>query len=351
MITVYSEKEIFENMVLFNEETPHWFNIIQNHSHVCLNITDIELTAEQVPGTPIFEYIKANGGRTPIALKDFFDLIYEDNKVIAEKPRSVFFLNYSKIEAAKIQADYGVIVQGNEKIDDAVLKGSFFKELPKDCIFENETKKGWLNLVDFLLPPSNAMVITDGYLFSNEENGQLVGELNVVKLVDALLPAHLSIPYHVAIISNDDLEKDKASRSKEWCERLAGKLKAKIIALRPYPIIFEIVFTQTIHKRKLILNYLNGTCDKGFAVFKVSDGKTVRSDNDFRCDRVFNRTEYHEGDSDYLSVETVLVQLKKKCQTVTEYISNSGAAPNNRILGDCTTDKSITNRLINDVLK
>jgi hypothetical protein len=349
MFTVYSEKEIFENMVLYNEETPHWFNIIRNHSDVCLNITDIELTAEQVPGTPIFEYIMANGGRTPIALKDFFDLIYEDNKVIAEKPRSAFFLNYSKIEAAKIQADYGVIVQGNEKIDDAVLKGSFFKELPKDSIFENKINKGWLNLVNFSLPPSNAMVITDDYLFSNEENEQIVGKPNVVRLVDALLPAHLSIPYHLAIISNDHPEEGKPPRSKEWCERLAGELKAKLIALRPYPIIFEIVFTQTIHKRKLILNYLNGTCDKGFAVFKVSDGKTVRSDNDFRCDRVFNRTEYHEGDTDYASVESVLVQLKQKCQTVSQYISNAGATINYRILGDCKADKSINNRLINDV--
>ena len=42
MFTVYSEKEIFENIVVFNEDTPNWFNIFCNHSEVCLNMTDDE---------------------------------------------------------------------------------------------------------------------------------------------------------------------------------------------------------------------------------------------------------------------------------------------------------------------
>ena len=349
MFTVYAEKDIFENIVVFNDQTPHWYSIFCNHSEVCLNMTDEELASEEVQGTPIFEFIMANGGRSPIALKDFFEAIYEDNKVIAEKPRSAFFLNYSKADADAIQSAYGVIVHGNEGIEDNVLKGSFFKDLPKDTVFENQASKGWQNLVSFSLPPSNAMVITDDYLFSNEENGQLVGKSNVIQLVNAFLPANLSIPYHLTILSNDNPEVGKPPRSKEWCERLAGELKAAIVALRPYPIVFEIVFTQTLHKRKLILNYINATCDKGFAVFRVNDGKTVRSDNDFRCDKVFARVEPHEGDTDYKAAESILLQLKQKCLSVRQFIANSGAGVNNRILGDCNADKSLKNRLINDV--
>lgn len=349
MFTIYSEKDIFENIVVFNDQTPHWYSIFCNHSEICLNMTDAELAIEEMQGTPIFEFIMANGGRSPIALKEFFDTIYEDNKVIADKPRSVFFLNYSKAEANTLQSSYGVVVQGNGDVEDSILKGSFFKDLPKDSVFENQTTKGWQNIVRFSLPPSNAMVITDDYLFSNEENGQLVGKTNVLQLVDAFLPPNLSIPYHLTILSNDNPEVGKPPRSKEWCERLAGELKASIIILRPYPIVFEIVFTQTLHKRKLILNYINATCDKGFAVFKVNDGKTVRSDNDFRCDKVFNRVEPHEGDTDYKAAEAILFQLKAKCQSVRQFIANSGATVNNRILGDCNADKSLKNRLINDV--
>ena len=349
MFTVYSEKEIFENIVVFNDQTPHWYNILCNHSEVCLNMTDQELASEQIQGTPIFEFIMANGGRSPIALKDFFDVIYEDNNVIADKPRSAFFLNYSKADADTIQSAFGVIVQGNEGIEDNILKGAFFKDLQKDSVFENKTSKGWQNLVSFSLPPSNTMVISDDYLFSNEENGHNVGKSNIIQLVDAFLPATLDIPYHLTIFSNDNPETGKPPKSKEWCEQLAGQLKAAILQLRPYPIIFEMVFTQTLHKRKVILNYINGTCDKGFAVFKVSDGKTVRSDNDFRCDKVFTRVEQHEGDTDYKSVESTLLQLKQKCKSVREYINNAGATVNNRILGDCNKDYSLKNRLLNDV--
>ena len=84
MFTVYAEKDIFENIVVFNDQAPHWFNIFCNHSEVCLNMTDEELASEELQGTPIFEFIMANGGRSPIALKEFFDSIYEDNKVNLE---------------------------------------------------------------------------------------------------------------------------------------------------------------------------------------------------------------------------------------------------------------------------
>lgn len=350
MFTVYSEKGIFEKMVVsLKDQTPHWYNIFRRHSEICLNMTTEELTAEEVPGTPIFEFIMATGGRSPIASKDFFDKIYENNQVIAGKPRSVFFLNYSKTDADAIQAKYGVIVQGYEEIDDNILKSSFLKNLRKDSVFEDQSTKGWQNLVNFPLPPSSAMVITDNYLFNNVEDGQIVGKSNVIQLVNAFLPVNLSVPYHLLIISNDN-PNNKSAKSKKWCEELADELKSEIDALRQYPIVFEIVFTATPHKRSLILNYINASCDKGFAVFKVSDKKTVRADNDFRCDRVFTRVEQHEGDTDFKTAESILSDLKSKCQSVREYISKNGVDDtNNRILGDCNSDNSLKNRLINDV--
>lgn len=346
MFTVYAEKDIFENIVVFHDQFSHWYSIFCNHSEVCLNMTDGELASEEVPGTPIFEFIMANGGRRPIPLKDFFEAIYENNNLIAEKPRSAFFLNYTKAEADQIQSDLGVVVQGKEGIDDNVLRGSFYRNLPRDTVFENQASNGWQNLVSFPLPPSNAMVITDEYLFSNEVNGQIVGKSNVVQLVNAFLPTNLKIPYHVTILSNDARPR---IRSKEWCERLADELRNAIRGLRSYEIVFEIVFTQTLHKRTLISNYINATCDIGFAVFSINDGRTVWRDNDFRCDKVFARVEYHEGDTGYKAAESFLLQLKQRCLSVIRYISNNGADINNRILGDCNADNSLKNRLINDV--
>lgn len=151
------------------------------------------------------------------------------------------------------------------------------------------------------------------------------------------------------IISNDHPDARQPPRSEAWCVNISHELKEEIATLRTYPIIVELVLTQTLHKRKLILNYLNGTVDKGFAIFRPFDGKTVRDDNDFRCDRIFNRLESNEGDSDYVVVETVLTQLKRKCNSVKQFIGNAGQMTQHRILGDCKPDFSITNRLINDV--
>jgi hypothetical protein len=304
---------------------------------------DDELNSQLVQGTPIFEYTLARGGRQPIALKPYFESITKDPLIIAEKPRSVFFLHISPVEAEEMQKATGIIVQSGKAIEDKILKGSFFKDLTKNAIFEDHATKGWTNLVNFPRPPSNAMVITDHYLFTNEEHGRNIGHPNLVTLIDAFLPASLSVQYHITVIAND------SNRTEQWCHQLTGRLKAEIIRLRNYDIVFEMVLTNTMHKRKIILNYLNGGCDKGFAVFKPLDGKTVISDNDFRCDRLFQRVEQTEGDTDFVSAENALKSLKKLCKEVGEYVNNAGARENYRVLGDCNADKTLKNRLINDV--
>jgi hypothetical protein len=350
MFTVYAEKSIFENIVLFKEKTPHWYSVLCNHSEICLNMTDAELQDEETEGSFIFEFIKANGGRGVSALSEYFDELYENPEIIAEKPRAAFLLNYSQEEAFNHQLAYGVIVLSADRIDDNILKGSFYKDLHVNDIIKANEKIGWQSMINFSLPPSNAMVITDDYLFSNEESGRNIGQENLIHLADALLPIELKVPYHICIISNDQPEMAKPPRSEQWCRTITDEIKRAISDLRPYEIIFEVVFTKTLHKRRLFLNYLNASCDRGFGVFRVADRSVVRSDNDFRCERIFNRIDIQEeGNSDYYSIEAGLMQLKKKCSSVKSFIANSRQLTQNRVLGDCNPDFSLKNRLINDV--
>lgn len=92
MFTVYTEKDAFENIVLYKENSPNWYNIFSNHAEVCINITEEDLSLELIPGAVIFEYVNSYGGRLPIALKYFFDEIYDDNSIVVSNPRSAFFL-------------------------------------------------------------------------------------------------------------------------------------------------------------------------------------------------------------------------------------------------------------------
>jgi hypothetical protein len=340
---VYAEKKAF-NEITFNGSYPNLRSVFTNHSTIFLNLTTEEIEENIISEGEIFYYLHAYAAaKIPQAHPDQFLNVYEDGRNLLANPRSIYFLNITQEEAANLQEQYGMIVQSSDFITDDLLKGGAHKELLKEEVLNNGESVGWKCLLDFPLPPSNSIVITDDWLFNNEEVNNIVGEGNLVSFLDAILPKNLKTDYHILIITDDQ------GRSQKRCEKLAGNLKSKITGLRNYPIVFELVFAETIHKRKAILNYLSVTCDKGFAMFRLSDLQTIRDDNDFRHEKVFNRTEKHEGDTVYYSDTILLKKIKVKCNTVKEYITNRHQDPNHRILGDCNKDKSIKNRLINDV--
>lgn len=342
MFIVYSEKEIFEKIVLDKDQLPNWYNILCNHSDICLNMTDEELMAEEVPGTIIFEFILANGGKSPIALHDFFVQVYEDNAVIEHKPRSAFFLHFDKEKAFEIQSKYGLIVQSIENIDDTILTGSYTKLLPINENIAIGSAQGYRALLQSPIPPSNAMVITDNYLF----NRMVEGKENMIQLIDVLLPKKLEIPYHIALFTNDK----NPDRTKDWCVNLVNSLKETIQKLRPYEIVLEVVFTKTIHAREIFLNYLNISTDKGFAIFK-ENGCTVYERNSFRYEKAFVRVDHTQGDSAYQIAEGTLNELYNIHKDVRRYIINTGLPTLGfRILGDHKHEYALNNRLINDVL-
>jgi hypothetical protein len=349
MFTVYAEKEIFEEIVLYNEKYPNWYSIFRNHAEICLNLTKEELMLEEIPDTPIFEFYKATGGKSLIPLNEYFQSIYDNNAEITNKPRAAFFLEVTPEQASDMQNKFGIIVQSSESINDRALTGSFYKNLLKDMVYEDGTRSGWQHLMNFNLPPSNAMVISDNYLFAHTEKGQNIGKANFLNMANAILPANLEIPYHIIIFANDNPDKNhQTAKALKWCEKISRELKSELSDLRPYEIIVEVVFTSTLHRRKLILNYVNATADSGFAVFNINDHKTVRSNNDFRFDSIFSDVINKLGDTDFKTAESVLAELKKKAQSLHEYLKNADATVNHIILGDCKSDKSIRNRLIND---
>lgn len=349
MFTVYSEKEIFENIVVFNNEKPNWYKILCDHSDVCLNMTDDELVSEQIQGTPIFEFIMANGGRSPIALKDFFDEIYVDNSVIAEKPRSAFFLNYSKADADLIQKNYGVIVQSNNSIDDSILTGSFKRKLLKDELIEEGLNFGWKSLLKFKFPPSNSIVISDNFLLQSTErigaNYIASGKINILGLLEVLLPDNLTITYHVTIISEDN------NQNEAWRNKMAGDLSTEIKRLRNYDINVEVVFIKSehLHERILLMNYVNSSCEHGFYVFKARDNKTVHVVNKIQIDSYFSSISNSQGESEYQTANKDLLLLKTVCNELASQLHAGSVVYRGSILGGCNANKSLKNRLINDV--
>jgi len=307
MIEVYSDKKIFEHIVLYQEKNPNWYEIFCNYADICLNISDADLKIEEQEGTPIFEYIKANGGTSPIALDSYFTSIEKDSSIIQEKPFSVFFFDKPKADTEKLQKDYGVLVISKETILDSILTASYYRDLSKGEVCEDNELIGWHELLKIELPPSNSAVLLDNYIFKNSEKGKNVGIANLIQLFDSLLPQNLSIPYHITIIS------EHHDYSQTWQDDIRKELIEAITKLRTYVFEIELLFQESeeYHKRFLITNYTNGSCDKGFGMFKVECGKTVRAKNDLRINMLFNNIQNLLGDTEYDSIHKTLNTIKK----------------------------------------
>lgn len=343
MMQVFSDIAPFETVILYPEKYPNWFKIFSEHSRVFINISKEEYDL-QITDNPIFEeFAKINAGREPEPLKYHFDSINAETEAILTTPRAVYFLNIANDVAQKIQSDFGIIVQSTESIDDTLLRHTFYRNLPINTTCNHNGKNGWNQLLDIRKPPLNSLVISDNFLFVNEDGVR--GFKNVVQLIESLLPSDLKTDFNILLIAQEHKDKDRT-----WCNKLTGDIKTAISNLnKPYNIIFEIVFAETIHKRIAISNYFTITPDKGFAVFKSTDLTTIHEDTEVQVDHVFHRINKNEGDTEFFNAEYSLKGINRICKTVAQYISNRPNDKNYRIMGDCNPDKSLKNRLINDV--
>ena len=332
---VYTEKETFEEIILNNNQTTNWYSVCNgSDTQILLNLTDENLEEELIPGTPIFEFVKASGGRKPVALASYFIEIQGQISRIVEKTWAAFHLKISQEKALLLQREFGVVVQPSNEIKD-ILDGSFGKYISKgERIVDQFGNKGWKMLLSSVpLPPLNAIVLSDPYVL-DEDSGE-TGILNLTQILDVLLPDELGDEFHLLIITDP-----KWKQNQTLSKRRAAELKQAIDGLnRPFKILTEIVFSETIHKRLAISNYFIFTSDIGFNVFK-RDQKTPKKDTDILLDRIFSRYDSNLGDSPFKISIKRLQELNKKCQ-----------APNAVFYGACQGYESIKNRLLVDFRK
>lgn len=342
-IILYICKEALEDIVVFNDIYPNWHELIRGkHAVLCIDVSDEEMDKIWNENNDIYIFCHGNDIETPITLVSFFKDIMEDYSLVAEKPRSLFVLNADKDLMAQVQKDYGVIVQSKDCIDDDIIFSlKHFRELTKGDVIGGE-KSGWSNLIgNKITVPSNAIIISDNYLFANNHNA---GADNLIKLVDAILPPELKIPFHVLIISKSP------DISEKRVNQLAGNIKTEITKLRDFNIQIEFVFTDTIHKRKLFSNYYSITCDKGFVMFYLDRDTIVKDDDtDFDLMSIFYGIKNHAGDSEYCSSSKRMDDIKKICTTLKEQINGGVEDHTKKIIGDCNKDKSINNRLLQSI--
>lgn len=293
MVTIYSELEHLEKIVdLSNvdESLKDWKLLVRNGAKINLNVNEVELS-ERLNNSEDFLSLAllAYGGMDePIPASCEFKEILNDDKNYLRDPFSIYLMNIDKIESIDLQEKFGMAIFGKSNIE-----VSFFRFMLSEVFMEKEMIKdddkfesGWHNLLQLYNSNfSNANIIIDRNIFTNEERNLNLGVQNLKQFFDSILPKTLNVDYHITIITALN---GKISRE-PYRVKLINNLVREICSLRKYKIRLETLFIHPsrsesypyTHHRQFLMNYYQGTCQHGFDLFKSSNNKEIRVDNNF----------------------------------------------------------------------
>lgn len=144
-IVIYVSRNALEEVAVFNDIYPNLHHIFKTHATLCVDMTNEELdnALENVESDLSQFCLKNDIGL--IALHPYFEALTEEQSLIIEKPRSLFFLDISKEKADELSEKYGVIVQSDTNINDKALQFIFRKGVEKGEVIKG-TNNGWQNL-------------------------------------------------------------------------------------------------------------------------------------------------------------------------------------------------------------
>lgn len=176
---------------------------------------------------------------------------------VLKNPSALYILNITTAEALSIQRTYGVMCLSADNPDITPLIDV------NDIHVSNEREKlgrGWDSVLDSVEKlPSNALLLTDRYLFASRHPNAGDGIANIKDILSQLLPQQfLGGDYHVTIVFDN-----MAKHSTYTFEEIATQLnKLKLQLGRGYPIMMEVLgitpnctIYNKLHSRLIISNY------------------------------------------------------------------------------------------------
>ncbi len=290
MFRIYSDKDIFDNIISSPDNYPNWNKIIKDHSVVCLDINQTDLDFERAnPDSFLFLFLQANARDIDIVpLDTYFQSIYANLETILENPSAAYFLNLPEAEANKLQDEMGIIINCSVIDDKLISKGTYHEWVANEIIPNN-----WKYIVGtFDNFPSNSMIINDRNLFSGIEGNVNMGIDNTLRFLESILPKNIKTNYHILIQS----EQNSNPTNKKKCDEIATILNNEIRKLRDYNFIIENVFYNrgtmffaSTHNRKIISNYKIGKAEYSFAAFKIRDSDRLKNDDSFTLTTFFDK--------------------------------------------------------------
>lgn len=201
--------------------------------------------------------------------------IYKNNpETFLKNPSGLYILDISDAEALSIRKIYGVLCLSSENPDISQLIDV------NDIHISSEHEKlgrGWDSVLDSVEGlPSNALLLTDRYLFAFRNPNAGDGIANIRCILNELLPRQFEGgSYHVTVIFND--QSKHASYTFNEIATQLNRIKTKLG--RDYPIMMEVLgitpvcsIYNKLHNRQIISNYFLVEADHKLAAFNGDKG-------------------------------------------------------------------------------
>ncbi len=197
--------------------------------------------------------------------------------IVHNDPCAIYLLKIDKQKAKKIQQDYGVICQSIDALDESFLTKGNIDMSPR----KGEKEYGWnkvLNILKYF--PSNALLINDRNLFSNESRdsssgkpGNKAGIENLYEILENIIPKRFCGEYHVFVCFDSCSLKYVSA---DYICKQIFMLKKRLN--RRNTIVFEILVIhgknsyryEITHNRRILTNYFIITAEHQLKAFNES---------------------------------------------------------------------------------
>lgn len=204
------------------------------------------------------------------------NLLRTQPKEVLENPSSLYILDLTSAEALSIQRRFGVMCLSGEYPDISALIDI------NDVHISGERERlgrGWDSVLDSVETlPSNALLLTDRYLFATKQPHAGDGIANIYNILNELLPQQfLGGDYHVTVIF-DNQSKHVSYTFNEIATQLNH---LKQLLNRDYPIMMEVLgitpdcsIYNKLHNRLIVSNYFHVEASHKLAAFNHNKGTT-----------------------------------------------------------------------------
>jgi len=266
---------------------------------------------------------------------------------VQKNPSSLYILNIAHTEALTIQRTYGVMCVSGDSPNISPLIDINDIHIAKE---QEKLGRGWdtvLKSVETL--PSNALLLTDRYLFAFRRPNAGDGIANIKDILSELLPKQFQGGnYHVTVIF-DNMARDENYTFAEIA-KLLEEVKQQVN--RDYPITMEVIgitpdcsIYNKLHNRMIISNYYIVEASHKLAAFNKDKGTARQM---LIPMALFTESSLNGNSTPPLdAIEHTLATLRKFSKSLT-YLPESAHSTYLYAVNGKRTDKclSIRNRLI-----